>query len=81
MDQVRNARVAAISMATGGALAKLLRAHGRAEHAENIEVALDEVAAIIAATVGEGNLTAAMDWVTTNIWDHDALYVGSVTRH
>jgi hypothetical protein len=67
-DQIYNARVAAISMANGAALAKLLRAHGRMAHAENIEAALNEVAEIVSSEVGRRTLTEAMSWVSDQIW-------------
>lgn len=68
-DEVRNARVAAISMANGAALAKLLRSHGRNEHADAVERALNEVAEIVSTEVGRRTLSEAMSWVSDQVWD------------
>ena len=46
-DQLHHTRVAALSMVHGAALARLLRAHGRGAHADNIEAALQDFAEII----------------------------------
>ena|SRR5215472_4719803 len=70
-DDVRSARVAAISMANGAALAKLLRAHGRTDHADAIDAALSEVAHIISTEVGKRTLSEAMSWVSDQVWDCD----------
>lgn len=79
-DEVRSARVAAISMANGSALAKLLRAHGRDEHADAIEAALSEVAEIVSTEVGRKTLTEAMSWVSDQVWNCDDLGPNAV-RH
>lgn len=68
-DQVRSARVVAISMANGSALAKLLRAHGRDGHAAAIEAALNEVVEIVSTEVGRQTLTEAMSWVSDQVWN------------
>jgi hypothetical protein len=68
-DPVHNARIAALSMANGAALAKLLRAHGRREHADAIEAALSEVAEIVSTEVGRRTLSEAMSWVSDRVWD------------
>lgn len=79
-DEMRNARVAAISMANGTALAKLLRAHGRNDHADAVERALNEVAEIVSTEVGRQTLTEAMSWVSDQVWDCDPLEPDAV-RH
>ena len=50
------------------ALAKLLRAHGRDSHAENIEAALNEFTDIVAKEVGPQMLSRAMNWVSDEAW-------------
>jgi hypothetical protein len=80
-DQIHNARVAAISMANGGALAKLLRAHGRAAHADAIEAALSEVVDIVSTEVGRRTLTEAMSWVSDQIWECGEPMLPSVAPH
>ena len=64
-----HARVAALSMAHGAALAKLLRAHGRGTHADNIEAALQDFAEIITGEVGQTVLDRALSWVAHHSWD------------
>ena len=44
------------------ALAKLLRAHGKHEHADNIDAALKEFADIVASQVGPHALEQALSW-------------------
>jgi hypothetical protein len=61
-DQTHHARVVALSMAHGAALAKLLRAHGKHEHADNIDAALKEFADIVASQVGPHALEQALSW-------------------
>jgi hypothetical protein len=56
-------------MANGAALAKLLRAHGHARHAENVEAALSEVASIVSTRVGRETLSEAMSWVSDRLWN------------
>jgi len=65
---VHDARVAALWILHGGACVKLLRAHGRAGHAENFQAALGEVAEIVANRVGRDTLNAAMDWASSQLW-------------
>lgn len=67
-DRQRDARVAALWILHGGACAKLLRAHGRDNHAENFEAALGQVAEIVADQVGRDTLTEAMDWASNQLW-------------
>lgn len=61
-DQTHHARVVALSMAHGAALAKLLRAHGKHEHADNIDAALREFAEIVSSQVGPHALEQALSW-------------------
>jgi hypothetical protein len=67
-DQTHYARVAALSIAHGAALVKLLRAHGRDAHADNVEAALDEFVEIVSGEVGQRILTQAMNWVSDAAW-------------
>jgi len=80
-DSVRSARVAAISMANGAALAKLLRAHGRTDHADAIDAALSEVADIVSTEVGRRTLSEAMSWVSDQVWNCDEPAPTSSARH
>jgi hypothetical protein len=80
-DSERSARVAAISMANGAALAKLLRAHGRTDHADAIDAALSEVADIVSTEVGRRTLSDAMSWVSDQVWNCDELSPTSSARH
>ena len=61
-DQTHHARVVALSMAHGAALAKLLRAHGKHQHADNIDAALQEFADIVSSQVGPHALEQALNW-------------------
>ena len=61
-DQTHHARVVALSMAHGAALAKLLRAHGKDEHADNIDAALKDFAEIVSGQVGPHELEQALSW-------------------
>ncbi|HLB79651.1 MAG TPA: hypothetical protein VJJ77_04040 [Dongiaceae bacterium] len=67
-DETYHARVAALSMAHGAALVKLLRAHGRDTHAANVEAALRELEEIVAREVGRRALGEAMGWVAHHSW-------------
>lgn len=80
-DPIYNARIAALSMANGTALAKLLRAHGRDDHADAVEAALSEVAEIVSTEVGRHTLSAAMSWVSDQVWDCEQLSTESAARH
>ena len=70
-DATEQARIAALSLAHGGALARLLRAHGREDPAGNLESALEEVFRIVAAELGERPLREAIRWVAAQT--HTAL--------
>ncbi len=67
-DREHDARVAALWILHGNACVKLLRAHGRAGHAESFAAALHEVAEIVADEVGREILRAAMDWASSQLW-------------
>ena len=60
MEQTNHARVAALSLAHGAALAQLLRAHGRGDHAANVEAALSAFMEIVGDEVGQPLLAEAM---------------------
>ena len=68
MDREHRARIAALSVLHAGACAKLLRAHGRAGHAANLEAAVSEVTQIVANYLGHDTLTAALDWASDQLW-------------
>jgi hypothetical protein len=72
-DQTYHARVAALSITHGAVLAKLLRAHGRHDHADKVEAALNEFIGIISVEVGQPVLTQAMNWVSNEAWDGEEL--------
>ena len=59
-DQTNHARIAALSLAHGAALAHLLRAHGRGDHAANVEAALNAFMEIVRVEVGQPLLAEAM---------------------
>ncbi|MFZ5790071.1 MAG: hypothetical protein ACOY3L_05165 [Pseudomonadota bacterium] len=80
-DSARSARVAALWMVHGSTLSQLLRAHGREAHAANLDAALGEVAAIIAAEIGQPALTEAIDWVSDQLWDRPGISTPSPARH
>ena len=80
-DPIHNARIAALSMANGTALAKLLRAHGRGDHADAVEAALSEVAEIVSTEVGRHTLSEAMSWVSDQVWECEPLSTESAVRH
>lgn len=80
-DQTHHARVAALSIAHGAALAKLLRAHGREGHAENIEAALNEFVEIIALEVGPQTLNQAMTWVSDEAYTDGDTVIEAAPRH
>lgn len=80
-DQNHYARVAALSIAHGSALAKLLRAHGRDSHAEAVEAALDEFVGIVSDEVGQQILTQAMNWVSDAAWGTENALAEDAARH
>jgi hypothetical protein len=80
-DPIHNARIAALSMANGAALAKLLRAHGCNGHADAVEAALSQVADIVSTEVGRRTLSEAMSWVSDQVWNCEPLAAESTLRH
>ena len=72
-DQTHHARVVALSMAHGAALAKLLRAHGKDEHADNIDAALRDFAAIVSGQVGPHALEQALTWAARQAFEDGSL--------
>ena len=80
-DQTHHARVAALSMAHGAALAKLLRAHGCGDHADNVEAAVQDFARIISGQVGRRTLDRALDWVAHHSWEEGGSQPPQVVRH
>lgn len=80
-DQTYHARVAALSIAHGSALAKLLRAHGRDVHADNVEAALNEFVGIVTDEVGPQTLTQAMNWVSAEAWGANDADPAEPQRH
>ena len=80
-DQTYHARVAAMSLAHGAALAKLLRAHGCDEHARNVEAALIAFQQIVTVEVGQPILNEAMTWVNTKVGMEDRPIESEFPRH
>lgn len=80
-DQTHYAKVAALSIAHGSALVKLLRAHGRDRHAANVEAALDEFVEIVSNEVGPRILTQAMNLVSDTAWGLDNGATKGGARH
>ncbi len=80
-DQTHHARVAALSIAHGSALVKLLRAHGRDAHADNVEAALNEFVEIVSMQVGQPILSQAMNWVSDEAWDGAEIDALDAARH
>lgn len=64
-------RAAALWLVHGASLARLLAAHGRELHAENLQAALDEAARILAADLEPGALSEAMSWAADQVWQSD----------
>jgi hypothetical protein len=75
------AKIAALSIAQAQAMVKLLRAHGRSGHAQNVESALQEVSGIVAAEVGTELLSEAMSWVAEQTWDVEGAFETSQLSH
>jgi len=76
-DQTHHARVVALSMAHGAALANLLRAHGKQQHADNIDAALKDFAAIVSGQVGPHALEQALNWAARQALEDSALRTGA----
>ena len=71
-DVSSQVRAAALWLVHGASLARLLSAHGRAVHAENLQAALDEAARILAADLEPGALSDAMSWAADQVWQSDS---------
>lgn len=65
-------RAAALWLVHGASLARLLSAHGRGLHAENLQAALDEAAKILAADLDPGQFSEAMSWAADQVWQSDS---------
>ena len=63
MDSLKQARVAALSLEQGASLVRLLKAHGRGEHAAHMEAALRQAREILGKACGRERLSDAIDWV------------------
>ncbi len=66
-------RVAALWIMNTTILVNILRAHGRDQHAENVEVALAEAVDIVAEEFGREELTEAISWVADQAWGSEEL--------
>ena len=75
------ARIAALSMMHLAACRTLLAAHGRHDHAKNIEAALDAIVEILAGKLGRDRLTQAMDWASGQLWACDAPFDGTTNTN
>ena len=73
------ARVTALWMVHGNSLSKLLRHHGRRDHADNLDAALGQVAEFICGEVGRDSLTEAMIWASEQIWSRDEESTAAIT--
>ena len=67
----QTARITALWMVQGNSLAKLLRRHGRGDHADNLDAALSQVAEILSSEIGRDTLTQAMIWASEQVWSQD----------
>jgi hypothetical protein len=70
-DVSAQVRAAALWLVHGASLARLLAAHGKDDHAENLQAALDEAARILAADLQPGELSEAMSWAADQVWNSD----------
>lgn len=61
-DDLARARIAALNVLHGRAGARFLAAHGRHEHASAFEAAVNEMADLLRAQVGERLFAAALAW-------------------
>ena len=66
-------RVAALWIMNTTILVNILRAHGRDQHAENVEAGLAEAVDIVAEEFGREELTEAISWVADQAWGSDEL--------
>jgi hypothetical protein len=80
-DSTYQARVTALSMAHGSALAGLLRAHGQAGHAEHLDAAMAAVFRIVSTQVGPNTLAEAMRWIAEEAGRSPNAAPPNETRH
>ena len=69
MHKDQEARLAALSILNCVNCAKLLRSHGLLEHAGNMESAMTALMEVLSSQVGRENLSEALDWASTEMWD------------
>ena len=69
MHKDQEARLAALSILNCVNCAKLLRSHGLLEHAGNLEAAMTALMEVLSTQVGRENLSEALDWASTEMWD------------
>lgn len=68
-----NARLAAVWLVHGQALARLLHKHGRTEHADDVERALKVFMETVSDEVGGDVLRAALDRMTDTLWQSEGV--------
>lgn len=66
-------RVAALWIMNTTILVNILKAHGRDDHAENVEAGLAEAVDIVADEFGRDELTEAISWVADQAWGSEEL--------
>lgn len=67
----QTAKLVALWIMHGLACARLLREHGRGEHALNFETALEELKEIMASEVGRDELSRAIEWASAELWEDE----------
>ncbi len=72
-NEAYRVRVAALWIMNTTILVNILRAHGRDQHAENVEAGLAEAVDIVAEEFGRDELTEAISWVADRAWGSDEL--------
>ena len=77
---IDRARLTALSLAHGSALARLLRTHGRDASADGLDAALQEIFRIVAAELGGGTLSEAIRWIAEQA-DETGEEAASSLRH
>jgi hypothetical protein len=70
-DRDFNAKLAAVWLVHGQALAHLLHHHGQPEHAVNVERALGVFMEIVSDEVGSDVLRDALDQMTNSLWQSE----------
>ena len=71
-QELARARVAALNVLHGRAGARFLAAHGRYEHAGALDAALDEMADLLRAQIGEPLFSAALAWAARHLEGDDS---------